>query len=121
MQKFKNYINGEFVESKSGNSFKTIDPSTEKEFAYVSSAEEYEVNLAVEAASSAFNGEWSKVLPFKRAQYLRKIGDLLKNKAELLGTIETKDTGKLFKETKFQANYIAEYYYYYAGLADKIE
>ena len=121
MQKFKNYINGEFVESKSGNSFKTIDPSTEKEFADVSAAEEYEVNLAVEAASSAFNGEWSKVLPFKRAQYLRKIGDLLKNKAELLGTIETKDTGKLFKETKFQANYIAEYYYYYAGLADKIE
>ena len=121
MQKFKNYINGEFVESKSGSSFKTIDPSTEKEFAVVSAAEEYEVNLAVEAASSAFNGEWSKVLPFKRAQYLRKIGDLLKNKAELLGTIETKDTGKLFKETKFQANYIAEYYYYYAGLVDKIE
>ena len=38
MQKFKNYINGEFVESKSGNSFKTIDPSTEKEFAEVSAA-----------------------------------------------------------------------------------
>ena len=39
----------------------------------------------------------------------------------MLGTIETRDTGKMFKETKFQANYIAEFYYYYAGLADKIE
>ena len=121
MQKFKNYINGEFVNSQSGSFFKSIDPSNEKEFAEISQAEEFEVNLAVEAAYKAFHGEWSKILPFKRAQYLRAIGDQLKDKAELLGTIETKDTGKLFKETKFQANYIAEYYYYYAGLVDKIE
>ena len=121
MQQFKNYINGEFTESKSGKSFKSIDPSTEKEFAEISLAEEYEVNAAVEAAQSAFYGEWSKILPSKRANYLRAIGDQLKEKAELLGTIETKDTGKLFKETRFQANYIAEYYYYYAGLVDKIE
>ncbi len=121
MQKFKNYINGAFVESQSGNSFKTIDPSNEKEFAEISAAEEFEVNLAVESAHNAFIGEWSKVLPYQRAKYLRSIGDQLKDKAELLGTVETKDTGKLFKETKFQANYIAEYYYYYAGLVDKIE
>ena len=121
MQKFKNYINGEFVESQSGKSFKTIDPSNEKEFAEISAAGEFEVNLAVESAHNAFIGEWSKVLPYKRAQYLRSIGDQLKEKAELLGIIETKDTGKLLKETKFQANYIAEYYYYYAGLVDKIE
>ena len=121
MQKFKNYINGTFVESQSGNSFKTIDPSTEKEFAEICAAEEFEVNFAVESAHNAFIGEWSKILPYQRAKYLRSIGDQLKDKAELLGTVETKDTGKLFKETKFQANYIAEYYYYYAGLVDKIE
>ena len=121
MQKFKNYINGTFVESQSGNSFKTIDPSTEKEFAEICAAEEFEVNLAVESAHNAFIGEWSKILPYQRAKYLRSIGDQLKDKAELLGTVETKDTGKLFKETKFQANYIAEYYYYYAGFVDIIE
>jgi len=121
MQKFKNYIDGMFVESKSGNSFQTIDPSTEKEFAEICAAEEFEVNLAVEAATNAFKGEWSKLLPFQRSKYLRAIGDQLKDKAESLGTIETKDTGKLYKETKFQASYIAEYYYYYAGLVDKIE
>jgi acyl-CoA reductase-like NAD-dependent aldehyde dehydrogenase len=121
MQKYKNYINGVFVESQSGNSFKSVDPSTEKEFAEICAAEEFEVNLAVESAHNAFNENWYKVLPYQRAKYLRSIGDQLKDKAELLGTIETKDTGKLFKETKFQANYIAEYYYYYAGLVDKIE
>ncbi|MBT4951775.1 MAG: aldehyde dehydrogenase family protein, partial [Pelagibacteraceae bacterium] len=101
MQKYKNYINGEFVESKSGNTFVTIDPSTEKDFAEICAAEEVEVNLAVKAASNAFKGEWSKILPYQRGQYLRSIGDQLKEKAELLGTIETKDTGKLYKETKF--------------------
>ena len=121
MQKYKNYINGVFVESQSGSSFKSVDPSNEKEFAEICAAEEFEVNLAVESAHNAFNENWSKVLPYQRAKYLRSIGDQLKDKAELLGTIETKDTGKLFKETKFQANYIAEYYYYYAGLVDKIE
>ena len=121
MQKYKNYINGVFVESQSGSSFKSVDPSTEKEFAEICAAEGFEVNLAVESAHNAFNEKWSKVLPYQRAKYLRSIGDQLKDKAELLGTIETKDTGKLFKETKFQANYIAEYYYYYAGLVDKIE
>ena len=121
MEKYKNYINGEFIESKSGKTFKSINPSSEIEFAEVAEAEAFEVNLAVESASNAFHGEWSTFLPKDRAKYLRKIGDLLLENAEKLGTIETKDTGKLFKETKFQANYIAEYYYYYAGLVDKIE
>jgi len=121
MEKYKNYINGEFLDSKSGKTFKTINPSTEIEFAEVAEAEEFEVNLAVESASKAFNGEWSKLLPNDRAKYLRAIGDQLLENAEKLGTIETKDTGKLYKETKFQANYIAEFYYYYAGLVDKIE
>ena len=39
----------------------------------------------------------------------------------MLGEIETIDTGKLYRETKKQAVYIAEYYDYYAGLADKVE
>ena len=102
MQKFKNYINGEFVESKSGKSFKTIDPSTEKEFAEVSAAEEYEVNLAVESAHNAFHGEWSKVLPYQRAHYLRAIGDQLKEKAELLGTVEKKIQENCIKKQNFK-------------------
>tara|TARA_Y100000590_G_scaffold67119_1_gene72793 strand:+ start:2232 stop:3704 length:1473 start_codon:yes stop_codon:yes gene_type:complete len=121
MKNYKNYINGEFVDSKSGKTFKTINPYTEIEFAEVTEAEEYEVNLAVESAAKAFNGEWSKLLPIDRAKYLRAIGDQLIENADKLGEIETHDTGKLYKETKFQANYIAEFYYYYAGLVDKIE
>ena len=69
----------------------------------------------------AFEGEWPKLLPRERAKYLRAIGDKLRENAEMLGEIETIDTGKLYRETKKQAVYIAEYYDYYAGLADKVE
>jgi acyl-CoA reductase-like NAD-dependent aldehyde dehydrogenase len=51
---------------------------------------------------------------------LRRIGDLLSGKSDALGKTETIDTGKLFKETRWQAGYIAEYFHYYAGLADKV-
>ena len=73
------------------------------------------------AAQKAFEGEWPKLMPRERGKFLRAIGNQLRENAELLGKIETIDTGKLFRETKKQANYIAEYYDYYAGLADKVE
>ena len=60
-------------------------------------------------------------MPKERANYLRAIANQLRENAEMLGKIETIDTGKLFRETKTQANYIAEYYDYFAGLADKVE
>ena len=80
-----------------------------------------DVDRAVQAAQKAFEGKWPKLLPRERAKYLRAIADKLRKNAELLGEIETIDTGKLFRETKKQANYIAEYYDYYAGMADKVE
>ena len=119
MEKYKNYINGQFEESK--KTFHSINPTTEEPWAEINAAQKNDVNKAVEAASDAFNGEWSSFLPQQRSKVLRAIGDKLIENAELLGSIETKDTGKMFKETKFQANYIAEFYYYYAGLVDKIQ
>ena len=121
MENYKLYINGEFVDSSSKKTFESIDPSTEKPWATIAEANEEDVNFAVEAANTAFHAEWSSILPTQRAKFLRAIGDQLKKNAELLGSIETRDTGKILKETKFQANYIAEFYNYYAGLADKIE
>ena len=121
MEYYKNYINGLFKDSHSKKTFQTIDPSTEEPWANIAAAGEEDVNDAVNAASEAFKGEWSEFLPKQRSKVLRTIGDLLLENTDLLGKIETKDTGKILKETKFQANYIAEFYYYYAGLVDKIE
>jgi aldehyde dehydrogenase (NAD+)/betaine-aldehyde dehydrogenase len=119
MEQYQNYINGQF--KGSNKKFHSINPTTEEPWAEISAAEKEDVNDAVKAANDAFRGEWSNFLPQQRSKVLRAIGDKLLENAELLGAIETKDTGKMFKETKFQANYIAEFYYYYAGLVDKIE
>ena len=115
------FIDGEWVNSESKKSFKTLNPETNEPWALVPEASAKDVDKAVKAAQKAFEGEWPKLFPRERGNFLRKIGNQLRENAELLGKIETTDTGKLFKETNKQANYIAEYYDYYAGLADKIE
>ncbi len=99
MQNYKNYINGQFKDSVSKKTFLSINPSNEEPWAEISEAENSEVNEAVEAADNAFKGEWSKYLPQQRAKILRNIGDKLLENSDLLGSIETKDTGKMYKET----------------------
>ena len=121
LKEYKMFIDGEWVNSESKKSFKTLNPETNEPWALVPEASAKDVDKAVKAAQKAFEGEWPKLFPRERGKFLRKIGNQLRENAELLGKIETTDTGKLFKETNKQANYIAEYYDYYAGLADKIE
>ena len=121
LKKYKMFINGEWVNSDTEKSFETLNPENNKPWAIVPEASASDVDRAVRAAQNAFEGEWPKLLPKERAKYLRLIGDKLRDNAEHLGKIETIDTGKLYRETYKQANYIAEYYDYYAGLADKVE
>ena len=121
IQNFKMYINGEWVESSSGKKIETLNPENNEVWATVPEANTKDVDQAVKAAQNAFENTWSKLHPRERAKYLRLIGEQLRANAEQLGKIETIDTGKLYKETKTQANYIAEYYDYFAGLADKVE
>ena len=121
LKKYKMFINGEWVNSDTEKTFETLNPENNKPWAVVPEASASDVDRAVKAAQNAFDGEWPKLLPKERARYLRMIGDKLRNNAEHLGKIETIDTGKLYRETHKQANYIAEYYDYYAGLADKVE
>ena len=121
LKKYKMFIGGEWVESDTKKTFETLNPENNKSWAVVPEASANDVDKAVKAAQKAFDGEWSKLLPRDRGNYLRAIANKLRENAELLGKIETIDTGKLFRETNKQANYIAEYYDYYAGLADKVE
>ena len=121
LKQYKMFIDGEWVDSDTKKTFETLNPENNKPWAVVPEASANDVDRAVKAAQKAFEGEWPKLLPRERGKYLRAIADKLRENAELLGEIETKDTGKLFRETKKQANYIAEYYDYYAGMADKVE
>ena len=121
IQDFKMFIDGEWVESSSNKKIETLNPENNEVWATVPEANEEDVNKAVIAAQKAFETNWGNLHPAERAKYLRAIADELRKNAEHLGKIETIDTGKLNRETKTQANYIAEYYDYFAGLADKVE
>ena len=121
IQNFKMYIDGQWVGSETGKTIETLNPENNEVWATVPEANEKDVDKAVKAAQKAFDNSWSNLHPRDRAKYLKSLANLLRDNAEHLGTIETKDTGKIFRETKTQANYIAEYYDYFAGLADKVE
>ena len=121
IQNFKMYIDGQWVDSESGKTIKSLNPENNEVWATVPEANEKDVDKAVHAAQKAFENSWATLHPRERAKYLRSLSNQLRENAEHLGAIETTDTGKLFRETKSQANYIAEYYDYFAGLADKVE
>ena len=121
IQNFKMFIDGQWVDSESKKRIETLNPENNEVWATVPEANEKDVDKAVNAANKAFKNSWGDLHPRDRAKYLRSLADQLRENAEHLGKIETIDTGKIFRETKTQANYIAEYYDYFAGLADKVE
>jgi acyl-CoA reductase-like NAD-dependent aldehyde dehydrogenase len=118
---YQMWIDGQWVDAEGDRRFDSVNPASGSVWASIPDASEADVNRAVEAAQRAFTeGPWSKTTATSRGKALRRIGDLLSGKSDALGKTETIDTGKLFKETRWQAGYIAEYFHYYAGLADKV-
>jgi (Z)-2-((N-methylformamido)methylene)-5-hydroxybutyrolactone dehydrogenase len=84
---------------------------------------EADVGRAVEAAHRALyeDAGWSKLTATQRGKLLYRLADLVTENAKTLAELETRDTGKIIRETSAQIAYVADYYRYYAGLADKIE
>jgi aldehyde dehydrogenase (NAD+)/betaine-aldehyde dehydrogenase len=104
LKQYKMFINGEWIDSESKKTFETLNPENNEPWAIVPEASAKDVNKAVNAAQKAFEGDWPKLLPKERAKFLRMIGQQLRDNAEMLGEIETIDTGKIIRETKKQGN-----------------
>ena len=121
MKTYKMLIDGEWVPASDGGTFPSVNPATGAAWAEIPEASAEDVNRAVRAAHQAcYEGPWAKMSATERGHCLRRLGDLLADQSEHLGEIETRDTGKMFKETRWQAKYISEFYHFYAGAADKI-
>ena len=122
MSDFKLYINGAFCDAAGGSVFASIDPATEEPWTEVPEAKVEDVDRAVAAAKRALEvGPWAKMSATARGRMLSRLGDLLIERADEFAEIETRDSGKVIHETAAQARYMAGYYHYYGGLADKIE
>ncbi|MCP5072921.1 MAG: aldehyde dehydrogenase [Rhodobacteraceae bacterium] len=121
IQTYRMLIDGAWVDASDGGLFDSTNPANGKIWSRVPEATETDVNRAVKAAHRAFSqGPWATMTPTERGKCLRRLAELLADKSEELGRTESVDTGKMLKETRWQAKYIAEFFQFYAGCADKI-
>jgi acyl-CoA reductase-like NAD-dependent aldehyde dehydrogenase len=122
LPKFNAYINGATVAPSTNTYFETINPYTSKAWAEVARCNADDANTAMDAAHSAFTtGEWPAMNATQRGALLRRFGDLLTEHADELAEYEVRDNGKLISEMGPQCSYLPQWYYYFGGLADKIE
>ncbi|AZV78421.1 aldehyde dehydrogenase [Parasedimentitalea marina] len=120
MQQFQHYIGGAFLDGSA--QFESRDPATGHVWAMMPEARGDDVNAAVDAAQAAFvSPDWAGMTASARGKLLYRLADLISEHAPALAALETRDTGKIIRETSAQIAYVADYYRYYAGLADKIE
>lgn len=122
MKTYQHFINGTFVDPMDGEWFDTQNPYTGETWARIPRGSKGDVDAAVVAANAAMTtGDFAKMSASQRGKLLRKLGDLLVEHGPRLAEIEVRDNGKLLAEMAGQLKYQPESWYYYAGLADKIE
>ncbi|WP_299736736.1 aldehyde dehydrogenase [uncultured Roseobacter sp.] len=122
MPHYQLFIAGDWQAGSGGQVLETINPATGKTWASFDCAAPADVDQAIHAAKAVLDtAEWRDMTQTARGKLLYRLADLIAENAEHLGRIETTDSGKLATETMAQTGYVADYYRYYAGLADKIE
>ncbi|KAJ9574008.1 hypothetical protein L9F63_008605, partial [Diploptera punctata] len=116
------FINGEFVDSESGNVLETVDPNDESVICKVQCASADDVNKAVQAAKMAFDcGEWSKMSARDRGMLMYRLADLMDQHKEELATIESIDSGAVYTlALKTHVGMSIDTWRYFAGWCDKI-
>ncbi|MBB3064518.1 aldehyde dehydrogenase [Limibacillus halophilus] len=116
------HIGGECRAPVSGRYFPSYDPATGAPWYDAAEAGVEDVNAAVSAARRALgNPAWRNITQTARGDLIFKLADLIGENAFELARIETRDNGKVIKETHAQISYLRDYYRYFAGMADKIQ
>ncbi len=116
------FINGEFVEPRSGRYFETINPANEEVLAEVAYADAEDIDRAVQAARRAYEQVWSKLPGKERAKYLFRIARILQERSREFAVLESLDGGKPIRESRdVDIPLAAAHFFYHAGWADKLE
>lgn len=122
IQERKLFINGEWQPPASGRHFETINPATGEVLAHIGEADAEDADRAVGAARAAFEGPWGRTGASERERILRDMAGLIEKHQAELARLETLDTGKPIREAaRIDIPAAARAFYYYAGLATKIE
>jgi len=112
---YKNYINGEWVDSVSKRTFENINPADTREVLGIfQKSNEQDVKTAIASAKEAYK-KWRLVPAPKRAEILFKAGELLIKRKEDYAKQMTQEMGKILKETRGDVQEAIDMTYYMAG------
>ena len=115
MEQIKNYIRGEWVDAKSGETFKSINPANKDEvIGIISKSGREDVDEAVKAAREAYEG-WRLTPAPRRGEILFRAADILSKNKEALGKLETREMGKVLPEGLGDVQEAIDMGYYMAG------
>lgn len=95
------FINGQYQDAASKNTFDCISPIDGRHLAKVASCDINDANLAVSNAKAVFEaGTWSQLAPVKRKQVMIRFAQLMEDNADELALLETLDMGKPIRYSK---------------------
>ena len=116
----KHFIDGAFVDAASGGTINVIDPSTGEAFALIARGGQDDIDRAVAAARSAFEGSWGSMPAFERGRLLSKLGHRVLDEIDRLAWLEARDVGKPLAQARADVVALARYCEFYGGAADKL-
>jgi acyl-CoA reductase-like NAD-dependent aldehyde dehydrogenase len=122
MRDYKMLIGGQSVDALAGETFESVNPYTGEAWARIPRGRSPDADRAVRAAkAAAADPAWANITATARGHLLRRFGDLIAQHAERLADTEVRDNGKLRAEMLSQVKYVPQWFYYYGGLADKLQ
>ncbi|MBE0627545.1 MAG: aldehyde dehydrogenase [Burkholderiales bacterium] len=122
MKKYQLYIDGDYAAPASGKWIDSYNPYTGEVWAQIAQGGAADADRAVRAAQRALTeGPWPQLSASQRGLLLHRLGDLVARDAKKLAETEVRDNGKLIAEMQAQLDYLPQWYYYFGGLADKIQ
>lgn len=114
------FINGEWVTPIDGGVRGSIDPSTGRSWGDVAYGGKADIDAAVASAKHAFEHSWRRIPGHERAALIRNFAELYATQVEPLAQVETRDNGRAIRETRADIGFHAQYYHWFASLADKM-
>jgi aldehyde dehydrogenase (NAD+) len=121
-EQYELFINGQWQAPLSKTYFDSVNPADERHLAKIAWAQAQDIDLAVQAARSAYENVWSKLSGAERGKYLFRIARLMQEKSRELAVLETLDGGKPIKESRdVDVPLACNHFFYYAGWADKLQ
>lgn len=113
------YINGEFCQAQSGQTFDVYNPATGEVVATVAKGGAADTQQAIQAAQAAFPA-WSRLTAKERYTYLKKAADILRSRTEEIGVLITREMGKPLAEAKGEIGLAIDYLDWYAEEGKRI-